>query len=121
MIREEDVTYRIRGAVFEVNKVLGPGFLEAVYRRALEFELTQRGLRVQSEVPVSVNYKGQVVGEHRLDLLINEAVVLELKAQQRLPLSAEPQLINYLKATGKSVGMLINFTFPKAFIKRIVL
>ncbi|MCL7945146.1 GxxExxY protein [Marinobacter sp. ATCH36] len=121
MIREEDITYRIRGAIFEVNKVLGPGFLEGVYQKALEFELKQRGLAVQSEVPLNITYKGQLVGEHRLDLLVNNLVILELKAQQRLPLSAEPQLINYLKATGKSVGMLVNFTFPKAFIKRIVL
>lgn len=121
MLKEEETTYRIRGAVFEVNKVLGSGFLEKVYQNALEFELKQQGLHVQAEVPVSVKYKGQLVGDHRLDLIVNDSVILELKAQQRLPLSAEPQLINYLKATDKSVGMLINFTFPKAFIKRIVL
>ncbi|WP_341582319.1 GxxExxY protein [Marinobacter metalliresistant] len=120
MIKEEDLTYRIRGAIFEVNKVLGPGFLEGVYQRALELELQQRGLEVQTEVPVNITYKGQLVGEHRLDLLVNNTVILELKAQQRLPLSAEPQLINYLRATGKSVGILVNFTYPKAFIKRIV-
>ena len=121
MIREEEITYRIRGAIFEVNRVLGPGFLEGVYQKALKLELKQRGLDVQSEVPVNIAYKGHLVGEHRLDLLVNNTVILELKAQQRLPLSAEPQLINYLKATGKPVGILVNFTFPKAYIKRIVL
>ena len=121
MLRDEELTYCIRGAVYEVNKVLGPGFLEAVYQNSLAYELRQRGLEVQAEVPVVVNYKGQPVGEHRLGLLVNRAIVLELKAQLRLPLSAEPQLINYLKATGHRTGLLINFTFPKATIKRIVL
>ena len=66
MLRDEELTYRIRGAVYEVNKVLGPGFLEAVYQNSLAYELRQRGLEVQAEVPVVVNYKGQPVGEHRL-------------------------------------------------------
>ena len=120
MLREEELSYRIRSAVFEVNRVLGAGFLESIYQKALVYELRQSGLQVQEEVPVSVFYKDRVVGEHRMDIVVENSVVLELKAQPKLPISAEPQLINYLKATGMSVGMLVNFTFPKAFIKRIV-
>ncbi len=120
MLKEEALTYRIRGAVFEVSKQLGPGFLESVYQRALAIELRANGLGVDTEKPVNIYYKQHLVGEHRLDLVVENSVVLELKAQSQLPPSAEPQLINYLRATGLPVGLLINFTFPKAFIKRIV-
>ncbi|MFS8149768.1 GxxExxY protein [Vreelandella titanicae] len=120
MLKEEALTYRIRGAVFEVSKQLGPGFLESIYQRALAIELRANGLEVDTEKPVNIYYKQQLVGEHRLDLVVENSVVLELKAQAQLPPSAEPQLINYLRATGLPVGLLINFTFPKAFIKRIV-
>jgi GxxExxY protein len=120
MLKEEELSYRIRGAVFEVNRILGAGFLESVYRKALVYELRQCGLQAQEEVPISVFYKGKVVGEYRMDIVVENKVVLELKAQPKLPISAEPQLINYLKATGMSVGILVNFTFPKAFLKRIV-
>lgn len=120
MLKEEALTYRIRGAIFEVNKYLGPGFLESVYQKSLTIELRSIGLHVEIEKPVSIYYKQQLVGEHRLDLLIENSVVLELKAQAQLPSTAEPQLINYLRATGLRVGMLVNFTYPKAYIKRIV-
>lgn len=120
MLKEEALTYQIRGAIFEVNKHLGPGFLESIYQKSLAIELQSVGLQVEIEKPVSVFYKQQLVGEHRLDLLVENSVILELKAQAQLPIFAEPQLINYLRATGLNVGMLVNFTFPKAHIKRIV-
>ena len=121
MLKEEELTYLIQGCVFEVNKQLGFGFLESVYHKALLIELSLKGIKVESEKPVAVRYKGQVVGEHRLDLLVEERVVVELKAQQKLPIGAEAQLLNYLRATHLNVGLLVNFTAPRATIKRIVL
>ena len=120
MLTEEALTYRIRGAIFEVSKQLGPGFLESVYQKALAIELQSAGLDVQTELPANIYYKHHLVGAHRLDLVVENRVVLELKAQAQLPPSAEPQLINYLRATGLPVGLLVNFTYPKAWIKRIV-
>ena len=120
VLKEEALTYQIRGAIFEVNKQLGPGFLESIYQKSLAIELQSIGLHVDIEKPVNIYYKQQLVGEHRLDLLVENSVILELKAQTQLPIFAEPQLINYLRATGLNVGMLVNFTFPKAHIKRIV-
>ncbi len=120
MLKDEELTYKIRGCVFEVYRHLGAGFLEAVYQKALVQELRLAGLAVACEVPVVIHYKGQPIAEHRLDLLVENSVIIELKAQQKMPLSAEPQLINYLKATGKELGLLVNFSFPKAVVKRIV-
>lgn len=117
---EEELTYKIRGAVFEVYRTLGAGFLEAVYQNALRKELQLQGLSVESEVPLQVHYKDNLVGEFRADLIVENKVLLELKAQNELPKAAEAQLINYLKITGIKVGLLINFTHPKATVKRIV-
>ena len=121
MLREKELCYRITGCVYEVYRHLGHGFLESVYQKALIAELQSRGLSALSEQPVNILYKGVNVGEHRLDLIVEDRVIVELKAQQKMPISAESQLINYLKATGKELGLLVNFTFPKATVKRIVL
>lgn len=121
MIRDENLTYGIRGCVYEVYRHLGHGFLESIYQRALLQELESKGLSTQSEVPVKVHYKGQVVGDHRLDLLVENRIIIELKAQQKLPLGAKAQVLNYLKATDLHVGLLVNVTFPKATVERIVL
>jgi GxxExxY protein len=121
MLLEEELTYRIQGCVFEVNKHLGHGFLESIYHNAMLHELRSAGLAVETEKPVSVLYKGKSVGEHRLDLVVESKVILELKAQSRLNLGAEAQLLNYMKASRIPLGMLINFTAPRATIKRLVL
>ena len=121
MLREKELCYRITGCAYEVYRHLGHGFLESVYQKALYQELHNKGLKVQSEQPVTIFYKGVNVGDHRLDLVVEDRVIIELKAQKQIPVSAEPQLINYLKATGKQLGLLVNFTFPKATVKRIVL
>lgn len=121
MLKEKELCYRITGCVYEVYRHLGAGFLESVYQKALIRELQQAGLAVASEVPVVIRYKGEPIAEHRLDLLVESSVIIELKAQQKIPLSAEPQLINYLKATGKELGLLVNFSFPRAVVKRVVL
>ncbi|MDY0300699.1 MAG: GxxExxY protein [Trichlorobacter sp.] len=119
-IHEKDLVYKIQGAVFEVYRELGAGFLESVYQNALLLELQNQGLRAEKEKALNVKYKNNVVGEFRTDIIVENRVLLELKAQKELPLTAEAQVINYLKVTGIKVGLLINFTFPKATIKRII-
>jgi len=116
-----DVTYAINGAVFEVNRVLGPGFLEKVYENALLIELKRRGIKAESQVPIKVFYKENVVGEYIADILVEERVIVELKTVESLDKVHEAQLLNYLKATGVRVGILVNFRHPKAEIKRMVL
>ena len=116
-----DITYQIRGAVFEVNKVLSYGFLEKVYEKALMIELSSRGLSVENQVPLKVSYKEQVVGEYFADLLVEGRVIVEIKAVTNLLKEHQAQLLNYLKATGICVGLLVNFTRDKAEIKRLVL
>jgi len=116
-----DITYAINGAVFEVNKVLGPGFLEKVYENALLLELRTRGLKVESQAPIKVHYKGNVVGEYIADILVENRVIIEIKTVENLDRIHEAQLLNYLKAAGIQVGLLVNFKNPKADIKRLVL
>ena len=115
-----DITYTINGAVYEVNKVLGAGFLEKVYEKALIIELLVRGLRAESQVPIKVSYKNEVVGEYFADIVVEGQVIIELKAVDQLQKIHEAQLLNYLKATSYKIGLLINFTHPKAEIKRFV-
>jgi GxxExxY protein len=114
------ITYAINGAVFEVNRILGGGYLEKVYENALLVELRKRGLNVQNQVPVKVSYKGEVVGDYYADIIVEESVILELKVVESLDRLHAAQLLNYLKGTGYSVGLLINFRGPKAQIKRVV-
>ena len=116
-----DITYAINGAVFEVNRVLGPGFLEKVYENAVLIELKSRGLKAESQVPIKVLYKEDVVGEYVADILVEEKVIVELKTVEKLDKVHEAQLLNYLKATGIQVGLLVNFRHVKADIKMMIL
>jgi len=116
-----DITYAINGAVFEVNRVLGPGFLEKVYENALLIELRSKGLQAQSQAPIEVSYKAHIVGEYIADILVEEKVIVEIKAVEKLEKIHEAQLLNYLRATGVRVGLLVNFRHPKAEVKRLVL
>ena len=116
-----DITYAINGAVFEVNKILGPGFLEKVYENALLFELKQQELIAETQVPVKVIYKQNVVGEYIADIFVEKKVIIELKTVKTIEKIHEAQLLNYLKATGIKVGLLVNFYHQKAEIKRLVL
>ena len=115
-----DITYTINGAVFEVNKVLGAGFLEKVYENALLVELRVRGLKAESQLPIKVSYKNEVVGEYFADIVVEGKIIIELKAVDQLQKIHEAQLLNYLKATEYKICLLINFTHPKAEIKRFV-
>ena len=116
----DDVTYAINGAVFEVNKILGPGFLEKVYENLMLVELSKRGIKAESQVPINVSYKDQQVGEYVADLFVEDKVIVELKTVNQLEKIHEAQLLNYLKATGINVGLLVNFRHEKAEIKRLV-
>ena len=116
-----ELTYQINGAIFEVNKVLGFGFLEKIYENALMIELRDRGLKAANQVPIKVQYKNKEVGEYYADIVVEDKVILELKAVESLERIHEAQLLNYLKATGYKIGLLVNFTHPKAIIRRFVL
>ena len=116
-----EITYAINGAVFEVNRILGPGFLEKVYENALLLELKSRGLKAEKQVPIKVFYKNNTVGEYIADILVEKKVLVELKTVEKIDRIHEAQLLNYLKATGIKVGLLVNFKHPKAEIKRMVL
>ena len=116
-----ELTYQINGAIFEVNKVLGAGFLEKIYENALMVELQDRGLKAANQVPISVKYKNKEVGEYFADIIVEDQVILEIKAVESLQKNHEAQILNYLKATGYKIGLLVNFTHPKAVIKRFVL
>ena len=116
-----ELTYKINGAVFEVHRTLGEGFLEKVYENALLLELRNQGLRAESQVPVPVFYKGTMVGDYLADLVVEDQVILELKTVDELSAVHQAQLLNYLKATGKPLGLLINFKGKKAMIRRLAL
>ena len=118
---EEQISYAIRGCIFEVYRQLGCGFLEKVYEKALLVELASQGLMAKAQVPVTVRYRSMVVGEYFADIIVEKRIILELKAQQILPAASRAQLLNYLKATNLHLGMLVNFSFPKATIKRVIL
>ncbi|MEW5947063.1 MAG: GxxExxY protein [bacterium] len=106
----KDEVYRIIGAAIDVHRELGPGFLEAVYQDAMQFELDMRRIPYESQSPVTVYYKGRKLKkEYYADLLCFGAIIVELKAIERLTERDHAQLLNYLKATGMKVGVLINF------------
>ena len=121
MLQEEQISYAIQGCAFEVYRQLGCGFLEKVYEKALLAEFGLQELRAEAQVPIVVRYKNMVVGEYFADIVVEKRVILELKAQQQMHQASKAQLLNYLKATGLHLGMLINFAFPKASVKRVVL
>lgn len=117
------ITDNVIGAAIEVHKELGPGFLESVYERALCAELHERGIEYQTQVGLAVRYKDEIVGELRLDLLVANHVIVEIKAAEALTPLMTAQRLSYLKATGIRVGLLINFNVPvlKQGIRRLVL
>ena len=116
-----ELTYQINGAVFEVNRVLGGGFLEKVYENALMFELQKAGLSAENQVPIIVKYKNQIVGEYLADIVVEQKVIMELKAVEGLKPVHTAQILNYMKACEFQYGLLVNFEHPKATIKRFVL
>jgi GxxExxY protein len=108
-LRDADLTGSVIGAFYEVYNVLRFGFLEAIYSAALEFELRERGHVVQRQMGVTIRYKGFGVGNHRLDMLVEGRLVVEVKSTVQLHPGAGRQVYNYLKATGLGVGLLLHF------------
>jgi GxxExxY protein len=121
--RVEGLVHQVIGAAIEVHRVLGPGFLEAVYQDALAVETRLRGIPFEPQKPIDVCYKGEHVGQDRLDFLVDSALVVELKAVEQLAGIHTAQVLSYLKATKLPLGLLINFNthILKDDIRRVVL
>jgi GxxExxY protein len=115
------VTERIIACVYRVSNTLGSGFLEKVYENALAIELSLRGLDVQQQFPITVSYNGQPVGEFTADLLAEGCVIVEVKSVRALDDVHSAQCLNYLKATGLKIGLLVNFGRPRVEMKRLIL
>lgn len=123
MKAKDPLSYKIIGCAMKVYNSLGPGLLEAAYEKALIHELQLNGLSVKSQVPVNMNYKGINLGEGlRLDLLIEDSIVVELKSVEELKSVHYKQLLTYLKLTNKHTGLLINFNVNdfRDGIKRVI-
>ncbi len=114
------ITQVIIGSAFEVANTLGSGFLEKVYENALAVELNQAGLEVEQQYPLPVLYKGICVGDYIADLYVEKTVVVELKSTRATDPIHRAQVLNYLKASGKKIGLLINFGSPKITVERII-
>ena len=119
-MKYQDLTHQIIEAAYRVHKILGYGFLEKVYQNALMIELAKRGIRAESERPLKIHYESEIVGDYVCDIVVEDKVILELKAVKEINEIHEVQLVNYLKGTGIEVGLLINFG-PSVQIKRKVL
>jgi GxxExxY protein len=105
----DDVTEKIIGAAIEVHRFLGPGLLESIYEEALCHEFELRGIDYKRQVAVDVEYKGKLITGQRIDLIVDNSVVIELKSSKNLPEVASAQTLSYLKATGLKKALLINF------------
>ena len=114
----EELTGKILSACFEVSNELGAGFLESVYQKALLIALQQKGLKAIKQAPIDVQFRGEPVGEFYADILVEEVIIIEIKALTALTAEHKAQIINYLKATGIEVGLLINFGSPKLEYRR---
>ena len=115
------ITEKIIGCAYQISNSLGVGFLEKVYENALVHELRKKGLDVQQQFPLKVHYDGIVVGDYTADLLVENAVLVELKAVKELDKVHEAQCINYLNASGFKVCLLINFGKSKIDVVRLML
>jgi len=119
-LEAEDITGSIIGAAFEVHQLLGYGFLEKVYQKALQVELQRAGLKAELEHRIQVRYKEAIVGDYVADLFVENTVIVEIKVAKIYNRDDEPQLLNELKATGIKVGLLINFGRTRVEFKRMV-
>jgi GxxExxY protein len=108
-LRHQELSQKIIGAAYAVHNELGCGFIEKVYKNALAIELEETGVQCSCEVPLQVAYRDKIVGEYCADMIVENKIVVEVKAVSRLDPVHEVQLVNYLKATGLSVGLFINF------------
>ena len=114
----KDVTETVIGCAYNVYNKMGFGFLESVYEKCLLIELRKAGRDVESQKPITVYYENEIVGEFVADIIVNDTIILELKSVRRIIKAHEVQLVNYLVATGKPVGLILNFGERKVEIKR---
>jgi len=121
--QDDPLTRRIIACAIEVHKRLGPGLIEKLYKESMAIEMELCGLKAEKNVRIAVEYKGKPIGEYFIDLLVEDAVILELKSVERHDPVFEAQILSYMKLTGKKVGLLINFNskMVKDGIKRFVL
>ena len=119
-LKEEFSTGKIIAAAIEVHRILGPGFLESAYHKALEKELSFRYISHESEKSIKVFYKNEIVAEHKLDMFVEDKVVVELKTVKEISDVYISQVVAYLKATNTRVGLILNFSKPRLEIKRVV-
>ena len=120
MVQEMTISEKDINCAFEVSNKLGAGFLESVYENALCLELTHQGIKFEQQKAVNVHYRESVVGNYIADLLVENKLLIELKAVSQFTKQHEAQLMNYLRATDISVGLLLNFGTPRLGIRRIV-
>lgn len=120
LYQNEALTSEIIRASFAVHNQLGYGFLEKIYENALVYELNESGLRTEQQRALPVRYKGQQVGLYYSDLIVEEKVLVELKCNERIRYDHAPQVLNYLKATGIQIGLLINFGKTKVEFRRFI-
>src|SRR6266446_10767972 len=116
--KEYDLCGQVIGAAMKVHSALGPGFLESVCQNALIWELRKAGLKAEAGTAITVRYDGQIVGAFTADLLVNDSLIVELKATQSLAKAHEVQLVNYLVATGLEEGLLVNFGAERLEFKK---
>lgn len=119
LLLHRELTSQIIGVFFQVHRELGFGFLESIYSPAMACALMDAGLRVEREVPLAVHFRGLRLGTFRADIIVESMILLELKASPELASTAEPQLLNYLRATDLEVGLLLHFG-PKARFRRLI-
>jgi GxxExxY protein len=122
-VDEDSISHQIIGAAIEVHRTLGPGLLESIYEAALDMELGERRLKVRRQVELPVSYKGKLLdGGYRIDLIVEESVIIEIKAVERLLPVFESQLLTYLKLANKRLGLLINFnsSVVSTSVRRVV-
>jgi len=118
--RLDEISERVIGCAFTVANTLGAGFLEKVYENALAHELTKAGLMVRQQIAIGVEYDGVTVGTYVADLLVENALLVEIKAVRALDANHDAQCLNYLRATGLTVCLLMNFATPRLEIRRRV-
>ncbi len=116
----KELSFKIIEACFEVHNILGPGYSEKIYEEAVSKELRNRGIGYERQKLVEIYYKGEKIGEYRLDLVLENRIILELKAVSELSNIFEAQLLSYLKAAGMKLGILVNFGSKKVIYRRIV-
>lgn len=116
----KELTYKIRRCLMNVYNHLGPGFREETYKRALTKEFRDADIPFSYEKPIPINYKDEVIDEYRIDLIVFDKIILELKAVTEMHPSYEAQLLSYLRASGLKLGLLVNFGSERLFIKRLI-